>query len=1142
VDVYDVRAQALVGSIALAEVDAHLRKAIAHYRGQEYRLSRDFRAREMRTRAAVSITWLMALRGLDRSVVLDLASSMLSARLDTFGSSDVGILANLALDRSLHQQIVSTIAARAKAVRNTRTSAKDKLTALIHFGRLLLPISSEYAEALFNEAIVVAGAVNIDAIHEIALFAPLAERAVSSLDINQRRTVGRNLAIVVGDAGVRLAGNDYFPWTKAAQALTTLDVCLALAAAARWEDSSLVHRETFLPPLLETALHRRDLSPTQVAALSSLLDQLSVELMVRIVDEARVQRVGFDMQGLIEDLAREELLRFGRGARQQVNEKLSSLPAKSAPGFWLDRLLQAAAFHQKERPGQASRLAKKEYRRSPEEAAEGQPDPLDSLDWAARRFVSVEEIDNAIDGALAAARALKTFVAVSTILDRIGSVVKVADRVSHLKALSQTKSYRIDDYWLAQALARRIEDWHGTPSVSHWCREGLMPFVVDHLPGLSRWLVHGESPLPALLEASGMPGSRITAALIEGMERHVDVLDAPTVYALVGLIGRHCGPIDAAQVMARYGDRLVQRIPAYERDNWDLTDMPTETVGGLARFLYALMGDVDVRIRWRAAHVARRLARLGDPGVIHKIVELYGRTSEPSFRKPDAPFYWLAARLWLMMALDRIAAETPLAVGRHGQWLLEIVSDNEFPHLLMRSFAKSAVCRLLESGVLGPDTIQRDALQRANTSPVRRKKSRKPFRRSFDRYKHKEHKERRFHFDPLDTLPYWYSGAVRQFADLDSEEFLNVAERWIVDHWGVQGEIWRWDQEPRQRRFSDHEVLSMSSHGSLPILERCHTYLEWHAMWCAIGELMQTRALARAGEDYYGTFEYWLAREGITSPPLWLADLHGPKPLEDRLWFAPKEDVNTWIEGVGDDDFLAELGLVNDDGTIVVGGYHDTRARNFMLSVRVETALVSPDTASALVRALQTVDDSWDYRIPPAGHDLEIDAISYKLMGWLIDVEHELGIDERDPLRYGVRAIECRPSHKTETALNLKFVHNDQARWIDASRRNTVFTYEAWGDNRDDEPEDRFRYEETVRSSGWRLRVDRDALKTFLDRVGLDLIVEVEITRRNKGYDYSQYDEEGAKAAKFDRVLVLRRDGTIEAAEGCLGTWTAPRT
>jgi hypothetical protein len=193
------------------------------------------------------------------------------------------------------------------------------------------------------------------------------------------------------------------------------------------------------------------------------------------------------------------------------------------------------------------------------------------------------------------------------------------------------------------------------------------------------------------------------------------------------------------------------------------------------------------------------------------------------------------------------------------------------------------------------------------------------------------------------------------------------------------------------------------------------------------------------------------------------------------------------------------------------------------------------------VRALQTVDDSWDYRIPPAGHDLEIDVAPYTLVGWLIDVEHEFGIDERDPLRYGVRAIECRPSHMPETAFNLKYVHGGQARWVDASRGKTAFAYEAWGDNRGDEREDSFRYSETARSSGWRLRADEEALRSFLNQMGLDLIAEIEITRRNKGYDYSRHDEEGAKEARFDRIVLLRRDGTIEAAEGRLGTWTASR-
>jgi hypothetical protein len=129
-------------------------------------------------------------------------------------------------------------------------------------------------------------------------------------------------------------------------------------------------------------------------------------------------------------------------------------------------------------------------------------------------------------------------------------------------------------------------------------------------------------------------------------------------------------------------------------------------------------------------------------------------------------------------------------------------------------------------------------------------------------------------------------------------------------------------------------------------------------MWCATGELMQTHALAKAGEDVYETFEQWLRRKGLTSPPLWLADFHGPKPLEDRLWFPPQGNIDRWIESVGDDDFLAELELAAGDGLIVVGGHHDTRSYDFRVSASVETALVSPDTASALVRALQTVNDA----------------------------------------------------------------------------------------------------------------------------------------------------------------------------------------
>jgi len=128
------------------------------------------------------------------------------------------------------------------------------------------------------------------------------------------------------------------------------------------------------------------------------------------------------------------------------------------------------------------------------------------------------------------------------------------------------------------------------------------------------------------------------------------------------------------------------------------------------------------------------------------------------------------------------------------------------------------------------------------------------------------------------------------------------------------------------------------------------------------------------------------------------------------------------------------------------------------------------------------------------------------------------------------------------TDLHLTFVYDDQARWVKADNGNTIFVYGAWGDNRGTEREDRLRYDETIRSSGWRLRIEKEVLTAFLNQKGLDMIVEIEITRRNKGYGYYQKydDKEEYKETRFDRVIILRKDGTIEAAEGRLGTWSAP--
>jgi hypothetical protein len=311
-------------------------------------------------------------------------------------------------------------------------------------------------------------------------------------------------------------------------------------------------------------------------------------------------------------------------------------------------------------------------------------------------------------------------------------------------------------------------------------------------------------------------------------------------------------------------------------------------------------------------------------------------------------------------------------------------------------------------------------------------------------------------------------------------------------------------------------------------------------MWCATGELMQRYSLIKPDKDHYDTFETWLSSHGLTAPPQWLSDWRGPKPLEKRFWFMPQANIDGWLENVGDNDFLTELGLRNQANEMVIEGHYRARCRDIATSVQVRSALVSGDTALALVRALQTVDDPWDYHIPLAGNESEIDVSPYKLKGWIIDDTRDLGIDERDPFRYEIRGLEYSPSSKAAEILNLEFVWGDRPRWVDARSRETLFTYEAWSDNSGDEGEDRRRYDRTMRSAGARLLCDKKILKSLMIKTGLELIMEIEITRKTNDDEYPRYDEKEAEEAIFDRVIVFRKDGGIEAAEGRIGTWAAP--
>src|SRR5205085_3472640 len=95
--------------------------------------------------------------------------------------------------------------------------------------------------------------------------------------------------------------------------------------------------------------------------------------------------------------------------------------------------------------------------------------------------------------------------------------------------------------------------------------------------------------------------------------------------------------------------------------------------------------------------------------------------------------------------------------------------------------------------------------------------------------------EERFSFNTIDTIPYWYEPLSRVFA-FPFPGVTHRATTWVCDRWG------RSDQdiyEDARRRRNEHQWYLMSNrHGSVPTLENLRSYIEYHALYCVAGELI----------------------------------------------------------------------------------------------------------------------------------------------------------------------------------------------------------------------------------------------------------------------------------------------------------------
>jgi hypothetical protein len=237
------------------------------------------------------------------------------------------------------------------------------------------------------------------------------------------------------------------------------------------------------------------------------------------------------------------------------------------------------------------------------------------------------------------------------------------DRELFIEALA---TFHLDDYLegeRASVLIDALEEWRSMPAIARWREQRLTQVIIKHFLGLSQLINYRPNSLPRLLEVAQLSAADRRRVLIEGAESTGLALGSRALFGVAELLAGSLEPTLALTILNWYLARLNRRIPESHEEVLDPNDLPANLNEAVARFVYSLMSDVDTRIRWRASHAARRLARLGAVDTFHAIFANYDRTTDISFRGPDAPYYWLAARLWALMTASRVAVETPASLA-----------------------------------------------------------------------------------------------------------------------------------------------------------------------------------------------------------------------------------------------------------------------------------------------------------------------------------------------------------------------------------------------------------------------------------------------------------------------------------------------
>ncbi|WP_419629953.1 hypothetical protein [Thiolapillus sp.] len=649
-------------------------------------------------------------------------------------------------------------------------------------------------------------------------------------------------------------------------------------------------------------------------------------------------------------------------------------------------------------------------------------------------------------------------------------------------------------YWKFAELNDAKQAWAASSaSLADVFKSLAIPLINAHADDLVK---HGHlagSDVKEISDLTGVPVAELLLELIKVFSRPDRSVSGSVWLAFATFVCNEAdegqGQLALARLLSSEASRLADNVVD---GMWQKGLYPKAEIDEIAEgLIWRSLGSPYATDRWRGAHCIRSFARFGRWGIIDRLAANIARKDAGPFQASELPFFYLHARLWLLIALDRMALDYPAEVARYKETLLSFALENDAPHVLMRHFSARALLVCVDSGALKLPVKQVTQLRKSDLSPHTRLK--KKIRKNVDFYSGRPDSEPKppfefhldydFHTEDVDNLSKVFGQPCWKVADLMAE----------IAH-GLDPDVESMYESAGRETLYRRDYRGITAHHQMHGQQLGH-----HALFLAAGKLLQTYPVT---DDWWyesDPWGEWLGRYALTRDDgLWLSDGTDRTPIDTAEFLLERKDKDFVI--TGDREKLLQLVSVGSrigKELVVEGDWHS--ADN--VKIAISSALVPSKKAAMLARKLTREEPITVWLPYYSENDYDGEHTQGDKNGytpWIVLRSGEARLDEYDP--YGVPSASLRPRLAEEFVKFCDLSSEDPFGriWKD-NRGRLSLRCQAWGREN--------KYQEDGSHSGTRLFCTTSLLKRILRKYDMDLLIlvnlqcsEKETHRRNSKY------------------------------------------